>query len=188
MSKSTFLSLLLCMGCFTNSFAQAQAYDVTESSPVTINGLTMGYNIKNAEEKEVGSKGDFSRYSIEFYVTNSSPDPKILLYREGWNNNGVPNDQLAQFNCLNATGARFTSKFAIISAAPCSVMALVDDKDCTGKVIQNKRFVQIGSWIRAGQTITTSAIVIVPLHDRPAMQVQYMANMQPTAPSNYNTQ
>jgi hypothetical protein len=192
MFKSTSLLLLLCVSCFSHSFAQAQAYTVKESSPVVVNGLTMGFNIKSQEQKEVGSKGNFSRYSIQFYVTNTSSDPKIILYKDGWNTNGTANDQLAQFNCLNATGARLTSKSAIISAAPCTVMALVDDKDCNGKIIQNKRFVQIGSWIKPGQTITTSAIVIVPLNERPNVQVQYLANMlQPTASyydNNMNTQ
>jgi Ricin-type beta-trefoil lectin domain-like len=183
MKKSILFILLLQAG---SMFAQS-AFGVTESAPVNVNGLTMGYTIKSEEEKEVGNKGNFSRFSVKFYVTNSTQEAKIILYKDGFNVLGNVSDQLAQFNCLNATGARFTSKSAIIQAAPCNVMALVDDKDASGKEVKNKRFVQIGYWIKAGQTFSTSAIMIVPLNQKPNMEVVYLANLlQPTASAGYN--
>lgn len=182
--KKCILFILLLQAC--NMFAQ-QAYQVSESAPVNVNGLVMGYTIKSEEEKEVGNKGNFSRFSVKFYVTNSTQEAKIILYKEGFNPLGNVSDQLAQFNCLNATGARFTSKSALIQAAPCNVMALVDDKDAGGKAVKNKRFVQIGYWLKAGQTFSASAIMIVPLNEKPNMEVAYLANsLQPLAAANYN--
>lgn len=183
MNRSIVFILLLC----TNKIFAQQSYVVTESAPVTVNGLTMGFNIKSEEEKEVRNKGNFSRYAVKFYITNTTQESKILLYKEGFNPLGSISDQLAQFNCLNATGARLTSKSAILQAAPCNVMALVDDKDANGKAVKNKRFVQIGYWIKAGQTFNTSAIMIVPLNEKPNMEVVYMANsLQPTAAAGDN--
>jgi Ricin-type beta-trefoil lectin domain-like len=183
MKKIILFILLLQAG---NIFSQS-AYQVTESAPANVGGLVMGYTIKSEEEKEVRNKGNFSRFSVKFYVTNSTQEAKIILYKDGFNPLGNVSDQLAQFNCLNATGARLTSKSALIQAAPCNVMALVDDKDGSGKAVKNKRFVQIGYWIKAGQTFSTSAIVIVPLNEKPNMEVVYLANsLQPVASAGYN--
>jgi uncharacterized protein with beta-barrel porin domain len=54
-----------------NLFAQ-EPLSVTDESPVTVNGLKAGYSITNETEKEVGSKGNFSRFQVQFYVTNTS--------------------------------------------------------------------------------------------------------------------
>ena len=174
---------MLVGGLTMSAGAWAQkTFPVTDSKPVMINGLEMGFHVKKEEVKEVGNKGDFARYSVQFYVTNTTTELKIILYKQGFNLLGNTSDQLAQFNCLNATGARLTSKEAIISADPATVQALVDDKDCSGKTTQNKRFVRIGSWIKAGQTISTNAILITPLNEQPNMQVTYLADqLQPTA-------
>lgn len=171
--KKVVLYLALLQAVNTNA---QSVYPVTDMAPVNLNGLTMGYTIKSEEEKEVGNKGNFSRFSVKFYVSNTSQESKIMLFKDGFNLLGNVSDQLAQFNCLNATGARFTSKSAIIQAAPCNVLAIVEDKDANGKTVKNKRYVQIGSWIKAGQTISTSAIVIVPLNEKPKVEVVYLAN------------
>lgn len=177
---------LLCIA--NNQVFGQQPLVVTDSMPATQDGLSMGYTIKSVEVKEVSDKGNFSRYSIKFYVTNISNEAKIILYKDGWNVLGNVSDRLVQFNCLNATGARFTSKSATLSAAPCEVMAIVEDKNADGKIVKNKRFVQIGYWIKAGQTFSTSAILIVPLNEKPRMEAIYLANsLQPTASAVYST-
>ncbi len=179
-----FCAVLSMLVCAADAQAQQTPQPVTDSLPITINGLTMSYRIKSAEEKEVGSKGNFSRYSIKFSVTNSTPEAKIILYKEGWNVLGNVSDQLAQFNCLNATGARLTNTNVTINAAACNVLAITEGAD--GKPEKTKKFVQIGYWIKAGQTISTDAIVIVPLNEKPKVQVMYLANsLQPTASATY---
>jgi hypothetical protein len=168
------LSTTLLLLCVSRLWAQ-QAYVVTDKQPGLVDGLEFGYTIKSAEVKAVSDKGNFSRYSLKFYVTNTTNQSKIILYKQGLNILNNVSDKLVQFNCLNATGARLTTKSAIINAAPCNVLALVEDK-ATGKVDPNKRFVQIGYWIKAGETISTSAIVIVPQNELPDMQALYLAN------------
>lgn len=163
--------LSLSVSFFSAAAFCQQAFPVTDSLPYETNGLRMGFTIKGASEKEVGDKGNFSRYSIKFYVTNISDEAKIILYKQGFTFSKDPS-LLAQFNCLNATGARFTTKESLLQASDCSVVANVDDKDCSsGKTVQNKRLVQIGYWIKAGETISNSGIVIVPLNEKPNMTV-----------------
>ncbi|MEO6849381.1 MAG: hypothetical protein ABI166_02085 [Mucilaginibacter sp.] len=186
---------------FCNAFAQ-QTFPVTNKEPAMVDGLEMGYNIKSTEVKTVGDKGNFSRYSVSFYVRNTTNQGKIMLYKQGWNLTDNVSDQLAQFNCLNATGARLTTKEAIINADACNVLAKVDQTDCTtNKTKPGKHFVQIGYWIKPGQTISTSAILITPLNELPNVQVTYLAaqltpvasamisgpQMAPVAGQQYNT-
>jgi hypothetical protein len=171
--------LLLCLALLAliSKAQPPQPIPVTDTQPLHIEGLEIGYNIKSEEVKEVGDKGNFSRFSVRFFVTNTTGQAKIMLYKQGLNLFNNVSDQVVQFNCLNATGARFTSKQATISAPACNVLALVDDKDPSGKTVQNKRFVQIGYWIQAGQTLSADVILIVPLNEKPNVQAIYLANM-----------
>ncbi|RWY54063.1 RICIN domain-containing protein [Mucilaginibacter gilvus] len=185
MKKQVVITVLFTL--FIGRIWAQSAYQVTDSQPVTLNGLTMGYKIKSEEVKAVGDKGDFSRFSVSFYVTNPTSEEKIILYKQGWNVLNNVSDQLAKFNIINATGARLTSKEALISAAPCNVLAYVEDKDCaTNKITKTKRFVQIGYSIKAGQTFSSTAILIVPLNQKPNVEVTSLANqLQPTGSASY---
>jgi hypothetical protein len=157
-----------------NLLAQ-QPLTLTDSTPVTVNGLQAGYSITGEKEKEVGNKGDFSRFQVEFYVTNTSSEAKIMLHRQGFSigGNGVsPN--IVQFRCSNATGARLTSKEWALQAKPCTIEALVDDAEpSTNKIVQNRRMANIGYWIRPGETISIKNVVIVPLNEKPGMTVTF---------------
>jgi hypothetical protein len=167
--------------CFLAYIVTAQqSYPITDSMTQTVEGLAAGYNIVNAKEKEVGNKGDFSRYSVNFYVTNTSNEAKIILNKQGFNllGSGDASSGLVQFRCVNATGARLTSKELNLQAKPCTLQALVDDKDCsTGKVTQSRRPAQVGYWIRPGETISANTVVIVPLNERPNVTVTFFPNI-----------
>jgi hypothetical protein len=186
MKKQLVITILFTL--FISRIWAQSAYQVTDSQSVNLNGLTMGYKIKSEEVKAVGDKGNFSRFSVSFYVTNPTSEEKIIMYKQGWNILNNVSDQLAKFNIINATGARLTSKEALISAAPCNVLADVEDKDCaTNKTTKTKRFVQIGYSIKAGQTFSATAIVIVPLNEKPNVEVTYLGNLlQPTASASYH--
>lgn len=145
-----------------------QAFTVTDTQPVTINGLTIGYNIKSTEVKNVSGRGDFSRYAISFYVYNIDNTPKIIRVRGGNNQPGFTSSQLVQFNILNATGYRLTSNSATINAAPYNV-----DEPGRGPRL-------VGYWIQGGQTINVDEIVICPLNQLPNVQAILVAtNLQP---------
>ena len=153
------------------------SFAITDSTPATYNGLVMGYRIKSAEEKEVKDKGNFSRYNVQCYITNTSEEAKIILYKQGFTLLSSESDNLVRFDCANATGARLTNKSITLQAAPCNVLAQVEDKDCaSNKTTQNKRFVQIGYWIKAGQTISMSSVMIVPLNEAPRMTATFLMN------------
>ncbi|SHL98705.1 RICIN domain-containing protein [Mucilaginibacter sp. OK098] len=174
MKKMLFL-IGIGMLIYCGLLAQPATFPITDKQPALVDGLELGYVIKSTEVKTVSNKGDFSRYSVSFYVRNTTNQGKIMLYKQGWNVLNNVSDQLAQFNCLNATGARLTSKEAIINAEACNVLAMVNDCD-PKKVDRKKQFVQIGYWIKPGQTISTTAILITPLNTLPDVQATYLAS------------
>ncbi|ASU36394.1 RICIN domain-containing protein [Mucilaginibacter xinganensis] len=173
--KKVFLLISLFLLIYCGLKAQPATFPVTDKQPALVDGLELGYVIKSTEVKAVGNKGDFSRYAVSFYVRNTTNQGKIMLYKQGWNVLNNVSDQLAQFNCVNATGARLTSKEAIINAEACNVLAMVNDCD-PKKVDRIRQFVQIGYWIKPGQTISTTAILITPLNTLPDVQVTYLAS------------
>jgi hypothetical protein len=185
MNKKLLLLMLFAL-IISRSWAQ-QTYPVTDSMPVMVNGLQIGYHIKSQEVKAVGNKGNFSRYAISFYVTNTANVPIIIPYQEGWNRPGSTFSLLARFNILNATGARLTSNVAMINAQPYKTFTFVNEKDPqSNRFIQVKRLTQVGFWVQAGQTINADEIVIVPLNQLPNVKVTYFGNpVAPVAPPQY---
>lgn len=175
--------------CLVPAFSQ-QPFTVTQSAPARLDGLKAGYTLVNEKEKEVGDKGNFSRFSIEFYITNETSQAKIILYKQGFNLLGSDvSPNLVLFRCLNATGARMTSKEFSLQAKTCTIPALVEDKDCSsGKTTQSKRLVQVGYWIKAGETISTKSVVIVPLSQQPDMTAVFFPNSNSSVGSTINNQ
>ena len=156
------------------AFAQQQSFPLSDSIPITHNGLKAGYTITETSEKEVGDKGTFSRYKLKFFVTNTADEAKILMQKPNVLFSGSPSPHLATFKCSNATGARLTNKTADINMQQCNIEAAVEDKDCaTGKTTTNHRIVNIGYWIKPGETISTNCIMITPLNEKPNMTVVF---------------
>lgn len=170
--KQLFAILFLLTGIPALAQQEMPVYDSLSAS---FQGLKAGYSISGASEKEVGKKGSFSRYKIRFYVTNEGPEAKLFLNRSGGIfNNASASNKVAVFKCRNATGARFTNKEATMQMQPCKIMATVEDKECgSEKINLNRRQVDVGFWIKPGETITVNSIMIVPLNEKPDMAVVF---------------
>ncbi len=165
--------ILICIVIHIKSTAQ-QVLPVTDSLPAILDGLRAGYSITEQSEKEVGSKGNFSRYKLRFFVTNTGTEAKIFLQKSGFLNSGSAAHDIVTFKCANATGARLTNKTATLQMNPCVMEATVEDKECgTDKINKNRRMVDIGYWIKPGETVATNTIMIVPLNEKPSMSVTF---------------
>ncbi len=158
---------------------EPKTFTVTDSTPANYNGLKAGYTIKDETEKSVGKKGDFSRFKIYFYLTNTSTEAKIMYRNLDFRAHSGPiTNNIALFKCLNATGARFTNKMAMMELQPCKIEANVEDKECgTDKIIVNKRLVDIGYWIKPGETVSKTYPMIVPLNEKPNVTVTFYAEV-----------
>jgi hypothetical protein len=167
--------LLLLIAAHARAFAQQDpVFAVTDSLPANYDGLKAGYTIVERSEKEVGDKGNFSRYKIKFFVTNTSSEAKIFLKKSEFLNQGGASHYLANFKCSNATGARLTSKTVFIEMKSCVIEATVEDKECgTDKTNKNQRMVDVGYWVKPNETISTNVIMITPLNELPNMTVTF---------------
>ena len=168
--------ILLYFAIQINAFAvfAQQPVQLADSVPTNIGGFQAGYDIRSESEKEVGNKGNFSRYKIHFFVTNTTNEAKIIVYKPNSSvfGSGTSPD-IAQFKCLNATGARFTSKEFTLQAKQCIIDALVDETDAAGKTKQVRKPASIGYWVKPGETLSSNSIVIVPLNEKPNITVTF---------------
>ncbi len=165
-------TLLLFTLLFVNAFAYAQtAYDIAENQPAALNAIEYGFTVRNESRKDVGNKGTFSRYEVTIYATNKSGCTKLFFPKQtlfGQQNT----DLLAQFDCLNATGARLTAKNGTIRAKPFYVPYTTSAKTADGKTVTNTIQVQAGYWLRNGETVSSDLILIVPDGETPRLKVR----------------
>ena len=164
--------VLLVISLFISCFSMAQtAYDIAENQPAAMNGIEYGFAVRNESRKDVGSKGTFSRYEVTIYATNKSGCTKLFFPKQtifGQQNN----DLLAQFDCLNATGARLTAKNGTVRAKPFYVPYTTSAKTADGKTVSSTVQVQAGYWLRNGETVSSDLILIVPDGETPRLKVR----------------
>ncbi|ARK11408.1 ABC transporter permease [Fibrella sp. ES10-3-2-2] len=164
----------LTLFCLTASLRTAhaqQSADVPPNEPVVMNGIEYGYSIRNESKKEVGSKGTYARYEVTLYVTNRSGCSKIMMPRQTFT--GLQYQELlAEFDCVNATGMRLTSKSGTLKAREFFVPYSTSTKGPDGKVLTTSVQVRIGNMLRNGETVTNNLIFIVPDGERPALRVR----------------
>jgi hypothetical protein len=144
-----------------------QVIPIAADAPVTTGGLKLGFNLTKSQEAQ--GKGNNNKYNTEFYVTNITSEAKIILYKQNFEiAGGDVSPNLVQFDCVNATGADRTSKGTTVQAKPCTVTALVDDRDCNAaQSKKNKREVTIGYWIKPGETLSSSVTIMLPANAKP---------------------
>jgi hypothetical protein len=164
--------LLVILLIASSSFVRAQQSKiVTEDTPFVSDGIEYGYSIKNVSTKEV-SNSDFSRYEVTLYATNKSECSRVVLFGQSLTENEFEMKMLAKFDCINATGARLTSKSGEVSAKPMFVTAKVSTKDNQGKTVLENQKVQVGYYIGVGETVQNNVIFIVPLNNKPEVRVR----------------
>jgi hypothetical protein len=161
MSIKKCISIALLVGSFFTNAANAQIIELEEKQTVSENGFEYGYLIKNEQSKTV--KGDeYSRYEITLFITNKTGCTKLIADKEKFSISDIDPNKLAIFECLNATGKRFTSKKASVDAKDYFVRAKIKigDKEET-------KSVKVGYIFRNGESLRNNIVVIVPLNERP---------------------
>lgn len=160
--------------CACSALAQAQnSRTLEDGENWDTNGLTVGYRITNFRKQEV-KREEMDRYEITMYVLNqrecdmgvrfgSQEQANEYARRQG-------NNALAVFECINATGARLTSKSANITAEPHYYTHRYQERTPDGKTVNRSLDLLIGYFLGAGQKRETSMIVIVPPGQKPMMR------------------
>jgi hypothetical protein len=158
------LTVFLLLQFAGSSLYAQQVTDLTEGQPYSNNGLEYSFYITNEKNKEIKGE-DFDRYEVEISVTNKSGCLKLIPLRTGSANNSNNEVQIAEFNCVNATGKRLTAKKGNVNARPWYTNVRIPDETVKEKF--RMVYAQVGYAIRDGQTISSRIIVIVPKGERP---------------------
>src|SRR5882724_7034149 len=179
MKKLIILSVAL---IFRGIASAQQVADLQENIPYAYNGLEYGYYISNESSKEVRGE-DYDRYEVNLYAVNKSGCLKLIPFKNnssdpGGSTNNSADIMIAEFNCLNATGKKFTAKKGSVSAKPWYTNVRVPDQLVKNKYITVNA--QLGYAIRNGQTIASRIIIIVPKGERPKIncRIIYLPDVQ----------
>lgn len=171
-NRSVCLLLLLSVGLIFPSIAQS-TYEIPGNKPIQVDGIEYGYSVRNECTKDFINLGTFKRYELMVYVTNKSGNSKVFNPRQ--TSFGTRDqDLLAHFDCLNATGAKLTSKTIAVRARPASNPYEASAKPTPGDAMAVKTtdLSPGGHMLENGETVTNNIIVIVPDGESPHMRVR----------------
>jgi hypothetical protein len=160
---------LLLLVAYCPIFAQ-QAYDLQAGKSVKLNGVDYGFEINNERRIDISGAG-FMRYELSIYVTNNSNCTKIFFPRQTILGQEDQN-QLAVFDCMNATGKRLTAKGGKVMARPFMVPYQQRVKNSDGKEVLTTTNIQAGHMLRNGETVNNTFVAIVPDGERPLIKVR----------------
>lgn len=111
-------NLTLLLAVLLLSISNLNAQKITDGSTVDVGGLAVTYNINNKESVTVGGK-NFERYKVSATLVNNSG--KSFNIRLNNAPQVVTNIELVELNCINATGAKLTSKKLKLNLKPQNV-------------------------------------------------------------------
>lgn len=162
-----FLTILM---PFTQLFGQGGYQALTEGEPLLVQGVELSYRLEDESTREAG-KDTFSRYRIRVVATNSSDCSRVYRLGSGSTTIYSPERAIARFVVRNANGKRLTAKEASIKAGEWWVTVKVEEKNSEGKTVYRNREMMAGYIFREGDTREASATVLVPLGEKPEVEV-----------------
>ncbi len=165
MKKSLFLTFGFVLLSLTNFYAQK----ITDGATVDVNGLSVTFNILNKEAINVGGK-NFDRYKVSAGVTNNSG--KSINMRMATAPQIVTNIALVEVNCINATGAKLTSKKIELKTKAHNLNVTYWAYTKEGKYESSVIPVIAGYYLDPGDTVNDTAIFIVPQGETPDVSVR----------------
>lgn len=166
MKNFTFLISLITF-IFFGTLANAQK--ISDGQTVDINGMSVTFNILNKESIESGGK-QYDRYKVSASVKNTSDKPyniRLSAFPQIVSNIG-----LVELDCINATGARLTSKKIELKMKAQILNVTYSAYDKSGKFTTSTIPVTGSYYFDPGDTINDNAIFIVPQGEKPDVSVR----------------
>jgi hypothetical protein len=165
MKKSIFMALFFVLFSLTKFYGQK----IADGATVDVSGLAVTFNILNKESVSVGGK-NFDRYKVSATVTNNSG--KSINMRLANAPQIVMNIGLVEVNCLNATGAKLTSKKIDLKPKPHNLNVTYWAYNKDGKYESSVIPVIAGYYLDPGDTVSDTGIFIVPQGEAPDVSVR----------------
>lgn len=148
---------------------QANAQKITDGQTIEVNGMSVTFNIVNKESIEAGGK-PYDRYKVSASVKNTSD--KAYNIRLSSYPQIVSNTGLVELDCINATGAKLTSKKIQLKMKAQMINVTYSAYDKSGKFATSTIPVTGSYYFDQGDTISDNAIFIVPQGEKPDVSVR----------------
>ena len=151
--------------CYHSAYAQK----ISDGQTLEVNGMDVTFNILNKESVESGGK-QYDRYKVSASVKNKSD--KAYNIRLSAFPQIVSNIGLVELDCVNATGARLTSKKIELKMKAQMLNVTYSAYDKSGKFTTSMIPVTGSYYFDPGDTISDNAIFIVPQGEKPDVSVR----------------
>lgn len=149
-------------------FTSLSAQKITDGQTVMVDGLAVTFNILNKEAVTAGGK-NYDRYKVSAtLVNNSGKDFNLRMTNAP---QVVTNIEVVELNCINATGAKLTSKKIVLKLKPQNLNVTYWAYTKDGKYQSFVIPVVSGYFLDNGDSVSDSAIFIVPQGETPDVSV-----------------
>lgn len=150
-------------------FTSLGAQKIADGQTVTVDGLAVTFNILNKESVTAGGK-NYDRYKVSATLVNNSG--KDFNLRMSNAPQVVTNTELVELNCINATGAKLTSKKIALKMNPQNLNVTYWAYTKDGKYQSFVIPVVSGYFLDNGGSVSDNAIFIVPQGEAPDVSVR----------------
>ncbi|PWN63903.1 hypothetical protein [Chryseobacterium viscerum] len=167
MKNLTFLLFFIAVFLGINIHAQK----ISDGQTLDVNGMAVTFNILNKESVESGGKS-YDRYKVSASIKNTTDKTyniRLSAFPQITSNIG-----LVELDCINATGARLTSKKIELKMKAQMINVTYSAYDKSGKFITSTIPVTGSYYFDPGDTISDNAIFIVPQGEKPDVSVRSM--------------
>lgn len=165
--KNSILLFVFLVVISLGNFVHAQK--ISDGQTLDVNGMSITFNITNKESIEVGGKS-FDRYKVSASVKNTSD--KSYNIRLSSFPQIVSNIGLVELYCINATGAKLTSKKIELKMKAQMINVTYSAYDKSGKFTSSIIPVTGSYYFDSGDTISDNVIFIVPQGEKPDVSVR----------------
>ncbi|WP_143754177.1 hypothetical protein [Chryseobacterium sp. 52] len=148
---------------FSGGIMAVNAQQIKDGETIDINGIAVTYFVINKEKLKIKNQ-DFDRYKVTASVKNNTG--KAFNIRLNSSLDLDSNSKIIEVNCINATGARLTSKRFQVG-----MKAHTIDVTCFSSA-STVMSVTAGYYLEQGQVIENDAIFIVPAGETPQVIVR----------------
>ena len=150
-------------------FTSLGAQKIADGETVTVDGLAVTFNILNKESVTAGGK-TYDRYKVSAtLVNNSGKDFSLRLSNAP---QVVTKTELVELDCINATGAKLTSKKLTQKMNPQNLNVTYWAYTKDGKYQSFVIPVVSGYFLDNGGSVSDNAIFIVPQGEAPNVTVR----------------
>lgn len=150
-------------------FTSLSAQKIADGETVIVDGLAVTFNILNKESVTAGGKS-YDRYKVSATLVNKSG--KDFNLRMSNAPQLVTNTELVELDCINATGAKLTSKKLALKMNPQNLNVTYWAYTKDGKYQSFVIPVVSGYFLDNGGSVSDNAIFIVPQGETPNVTVR----------------